>query len=232
MKIACVVPARLESKRFPRKALYVIDGQPMVCRTMQRAIDAECFSEVFCFTDSVEIKKAVKHLPIKVCLTQATRNGTERIANNMLMIDADLIVDLQADEPYFPIDGLRLLAAKLHEQPEAVHVLVTKASADEMMNPNRVKAIVLRRYSEWKVLDFVRSVKSYLPMCGVHLGAYAYSKKFLKRYLETPPSRQEKEMSHEMLRIQPLPDIQAHWVEKGSASIDTPEDVDSIASRT
>lgn len=235
MKIACVIPARLQSERFPRKMLYPINGKPLVWHTVQRAIEAECFSEVWCFTDSDIIAKALlayDSFAFKVHVgAKYAKNGTERIARGMYWLESDLILNLQGDEPFFPVDHLRLLASQLHEQPECVHVLVQEyLTKEEAVNPNRVKAAI---DTDGRVLDFVRIVDPVAvgPSFGVHLGAYGYGCEFLSRYIETPESQKELDMSHEMLRIQPLPDIRAHWVKEGSSSIDSPEDVDVIISQ-
>src|SRR6185295_18458224 len=91
---------------------------------MERASEAGCFANVVCFTDSIEIGEAVAEYGFRFVLTGEAANGTERIGRNLDAIETDLVVNLQGDEPAFPVQGLMDLCAALQENPEWVHTLV------------------------------------------------------------------------------------------------------------
>ena len=76
MKAVGIVPARLESKRLPGKALIDICGLPMVVHTCKRALRAETLSDVFLATDSEEIKKTAEKFDIKVIMTSKKHRPT------------------------------------------------------------------------------------------------------------------------------------------------------------
>ena len=100
MKAVGIVPARLESKRLPGKALIDICGLPMVVHTCKRALRAETLSDVFLATDSEEIKKTAEKFDIKVIMTSKKhKNSSERAAEAAKNLDADIIVNIQGDEP-------------------------------------------------------------------------------------------------------------------------------------
>ncbi len=142
--VTCVVPARLGSTRFPRKLLRILLGKPVVVHALERASEAGCFAEVVCFTDSIEIGEAVAQHGFRFVLTGEAANGTERIGRNLGEIQTELVVNLQGDEPAFPIEGLRSLCRGLQRNPEWVHTLVHEdmpVDAD-LENPNRVKALL------------------------------------------------------------------------------------------
>ena len=100
MKVAAIVAARIESKRLPRKALLDIHGLPMVIHTCKRTALAESIDEVYLATDSDEIRAVAYAHGINVIMTSSThRNSSERIAEAAKNIEADIIVNVQGDEP-------------------------------------------------------------------------------------------------------------------------------------
>ena len=100
MKVAAIVAARLESTRLPRKALKDIHGVPMVVHTCKRTELAQSVDEVYLATDSDEIRDVAQAYGLKVIMTDSThRNSSERIAQAAQHVDADVIVNVQGDEP-------------------------------------------------------------------------------------------------------------------------------------
>lgn len=226
--VTCVVPARLGSTRFFGKLLTSLSGKPLVVHTLERAAEAGCFDRVLCLADSREIGDAVAAHGFDWILTGEAANGTERIARSLeapALRGANLIVNLQGDEPAFPVEGLRTLAAAIAAEPEAVHVLVheTEPSREDLANPNRVK---MAFKSCGTVDGFVRAVpEGARPEAyRLQLGAYAYSRAYLEAYAALPPSGAERELSHEILRAPGLMPLRAHPSRPG-ASVDVPEDL-------
>src|SRR5688572_23569040 len=137
--VTCVIPARLDSGRFPGKLLKPLAGVPVVVHALRRAREAGCFARVVCLTDSPAIAEAARADGCEALLGGPARNGTERIALSLPAFSGDLFVDLQGDEPVFPPEGLRLLAGGLQARPDWVHVAVHAATGPELANRNRVK---------------------------------------------------------------------------------------------
>jgi 3-deoxy-manno-octulosonate cytidylyltransferase (CMP-KDO synthetase) len=221
-RVTCVVPARLGSTRFFGKLLEPIFGKPVVVHTLERAAAAGCFDRVICLTDSADIGAAAAAQGFDFVLTGEAANGTERIARALEHIDSDLIVNLQGDEPAFPENGLRTLCAALVRNPEWVHLLVhaDAPSREDLDNPNRVKAML---DADGFVTGFVRRTAPDASY-RLQLGAYAYSRDYLRRYAALPPSAAEIEMSHEILRAPGLAPLRAHASTPG-ASVDVPDDL-------
>ena len=92
--ITCVVPARLGSTRFPGKLLQPLFGKPVIIHTLERALEAGCFTEILCFTDSPEIGEAALDHGFRAVLTGDAANGTERIARNLEAIHSEFVVNL------------------------------------------------------------------------------------------------------------------------------------------
>jgi len=228
--VTCVVPARLGSTRFFGKLLAPLLGKPLIVHTLERAVEAGCFDRVVCLTDSREIGEAVAERGFAWALSGEAANGTERIARSLALPalrGADLIVNLQGDEPAFPVEGLRTLASALTHEPEAVHILVhdEEPSHDDLGNPNRVKVAF---QSCGAFAGFVRTVPegARAEAYRLQLGGYAYSRTYLERYAATLPSADEIALSHEMLRAPHLAALRAHPSRPG-ASVDAPEDLDA-----
>lgn len=227
--VTCVVPARLGSTRFFGKLLTPILGKPVIVHTMERAKSAGVFDRVVCVTDSQEIGTLVASHGFEWVLSGDAANGTERIARALDRINADLIVNLQGDEPAFPEEGLRTLSAALQAEPEAVHILVheDEPSAADLANPNRVKVAF---QSCGAFAGFVRAVPAGArpEAYRLQLGAYAYSRSYLEQYATLPASADEIALSHEMLRAPGLATLRAHPSRPG-ASVDVEDDL--IAAR-
>jgi 3-deoxy-manno-octulosonate cytidylyltransferase (CMP-KDO synthetase) len=230
--IACVIPARLDSGRFPGKLLYLLDGIPVIQHTFYRAKNAECFDEIFCFTDSKEIKRTLNCTGCEVILTGPANNGTERIALNMDYTRSGLIVNLQGDEPLFPLAELQKFATELKAEPESVHILAYRSddTSEYLNNPDRVKVIL---DSSGYAVDFKRELdRNVLEKEGldfaVQMGIYGYSKKFLAQYAELSPSKRENHEAHELLRDLSLCPVKVHQAGEFSHALDVPGDLQEI----
>jgi 3-deoxy-manno-octulosonate cytidylyltransferase (CMP-KDO synthetase) len=227
--VACVVPARFAASRFPGKLLQPLDGVPIIVRTLRRAAAAGCFSEIICLTDSQEISAVATAEGFSTVLCGEAANGTDRIGRNLDKIPADLIINLQGDEPVFPLDGLRILRDALLSRPARAHTLVhaEAPSPEDLANPHRVKAAL---DAEGCVIDFYRSEFA-RPCASIRLqmGAYGYGKDFLRRYAAHPISTREIAESHELLRSLDLAPVQANACRGVSQAIDVPQDLEKAA---
>lgn len=223
--VACVIPARLDSSRFPAKLLSPLGGDPVIVHTLRRAAEAGCFSRVLCLTDSPEIAAAARSRGFEALLAGAARNGTERIARSLDAIGAELVVDLQGDEPVFPPEALRMLADALRANPAWVHVPVHagEVPAAALSDANRVKAGL---DAEGFIVDFYRDLpRRPVAASRLQMGAYGYAAGFLRRYAALPPSDRELSDSHELLRAPDLVPLRAHACTLPSQAVDVPRDM-------
>ena len=95
-----IIPARMASTRFPGKPLVDIAGQSMIMRVYRACLSAGSLAEVCVATDSMEIYEHVEAAGGRVLMTSPThRNGTERVAEAAAKMEADIIVNIQGDEP-------------------------------------------------------------------------------------------------------------------------------------
>src|SRR4051794_18946071 len=100
MRIIGVIPARYKSSRLEGKPLADIAGRSMIQHVYERARQAQCLEDVIVATDDDRIRSAVENFGGKVVMTSvAHRSGTDRVAEVARYINADVIVNIQGDEP-------------------------------------------------------------------------------------------------------------------------------------
>ncbi|MDD6249470.1 MAG: 3-deoxy-manno-octulosonate cytidylyltransferase [Bacillales bacterium] len=119
MKIICVIPARYKSSRFPGKPLADICGKPMIWWVYQQCRKVEDFSEVYVATDDQQIYERCVSLNLNVIMTSEKHpTGTDRVGEVAEKIDADLIVNVQGDEPLLEPDTIRAAILPFYKDPD------------------------------------------------------------------------------------------------------------------
>lgn len=119
MKIIGVIPARYQSSRFPGKPLADICGKPMIWWVYQQCMKVEDFDEVYVATDDDKIFSACTELGVKVIMTSDThRTGTDRIGEVARKIPADLIVNIQGDEPLLEPATIKAAIEPFYHNPD------------------------------------------------------------------------------------------------------------------
>ena len=211
-----VIPARHGSSRLPGKPLLEIAGKPMIAHVCERALAAG--SEVYVATDDERIAAAVAGLPVTAVMTRADHaSGTERIAEAAEQLgwpDGTAIVNLQGDEPLMQPGLVRRLAASLmaEDSAQVATLAAPITAAAEVFDPNAVKLVLDRcghalYFSRAPIpwhRDGFTATNPALPdgfSWLRHIGIYAYTAGFLRRYVNWPASPLEAVESLEQLRI-------------------------------
>jgi 3-deoxy-manno-octulosonate cytidylyltransferase (CMP-KDO synthetase) len=243
------IPARHGSSRLPGKPLLDIAGKPMIVHVCERALEAGA-SEVVVATDDPRIAEAVAGLPVRAVMTgEQHRSGTERIAEAADLLgwkDETIVVNLQGDEPLIPPDLKRRLAVLLARQDvaEVATLAAPIQDREEVFNPHAVKVVLDR---DGHALYFSRApipwhrdafagqgeaLPAGFPWLR-HIGIYAYSAGFLRRYVAWPPSPLEEVESLEQLRILWMGErILVMPVDSApEAGVDTEEDLRRVRAR-
>jgi 3-deoxy-manno-octulosonate cytidylyltransferase (CMP-KDO synthetase) len=243
LRFKVVIPARYASIRLPGKPLLNIAGKPMIAHVCARAQQAGA-EEVVVATDDERILQTVTNLGIKAVMTRPDhQSGTERIAEVAELCGwagHEIIVNLQGDEPLIPPEIIKELAAVLDGQQQAgIATLAAKiVDFEEIFNPNAVKVILnkdgyalyfSRASIPWDRDGFAKHpkhVSEKMPYYR-HIGMYAYTVDFLKRYCQWEPSVLETVESLEQLRILWQGEaIRVKVVDKTpAAGVDTAEDL-------
>ena len=237
MKVAVVIPARMASTRLPGKPLADIGGRPMIQWVWDSARKARGVGDVVVATDSPEIVDAVKGFGGRAALTGAEHpSGTDRVAEVARGLDADVVINVQGDEPLLPPSALEALVAKFGPSACAMGTLVhAEANPEELANPARVKVVCRADgralYFSRSIIPFDRDRKGGARYFK-HLGVYAYRRDFLLSLAQLPPSYLEQVEQLEQLRVlEHGHDILVVPVAYDGFGVDTPADLDAMRKR-
>lgn len=119
MKIIGVIPARYQSSRFPGKPLADICGKPMIWWVYQQCLKVKDFDSVYVATDDKKIYETCEDLGIKVIMTSDShKTGTDRVGEVARKIPADLIVNIQGDEPLLEPSTIRAAIEPFYKDSE------------------------------------------------------------------------------------------------------------------
>lgn len=236
MKIIAVIPARYAATRFPGKLMQTLGNQTILAHTYLNTVATGLFAEVLVATDSDLIEKEIAGLGGKVFRSlQEHESGTDRIAEAIRDTDADVIINVQGDEPFVKKEALETLCRLFDDPAVEVGSLMHRLhDADQINDPNCVKVVVS---SASNALYFSRSVIPYLRDTAVtpeyykHIGLYGYRKNTLIRFTQMPPSLLEQSEKLEQLRLlENGISIRMGLSDGWSVSIDTPADLEKAKS--
>lgn len=232
MKTIAIIPARYGSTRFPAKPLALIQGKPMIQWTYESTCNCGDFAQVAVATDDQRIFDAVKSFGGNVIMTSTDcRTGTDRIWEAVQGTDADLIVNVQGDEPLIPAGVLHQLVEEMKASGADMGTVAVPFSVAgrDPMDPNAVKVVLDKRNL---ALYFSRSP---IPFCReggepcealLHWGLYAYTRSFLERFVSWPTGRLEACEKLEQLRaLENGAKICVIVTEERTADVDVPEDI-------
>jgi 3-deoxy-manno-octulosonate cytidylyltransferase (CMP-KDO synthetase) len=238
MKAIAVIPARLASTRLPRKMLCQIAGQTLIARVYEGVRSSPLLDDVIVATDSDEIMQLCRQHGWNARMTSAThRSGTERVHEVSNLVDADVYLNVQGDEPLTRAEHIATLLDLMKEPNVQVGTLKTPAPPKDINNPNAVKVVTdaagRALYFSRATIPFDRDGAS--PYYFKHLGFYAYRKAALDRFCGLPESFLERSERLEQLRFLEN-GIPIHVAETpyDTVGVDTEEDlrrVEEILSR-
>jgi len=206
MNVAAVIPARIGSTRFPGKPLARICGKPMIQYVYEHAAACAMIHRVVVAADDPKIQQAVQTFGGEVIMTsRAHRTGTDRVAEAARTLDADIIVNIQGDEPLLPPEAVAEAIRPLL-QDTAISMSTLKTAfrpEDDPCDPNSVKVVT---DTHGRALYFSRSCIPFRrtpDMCAQpyrHVGLYAFRREFLFTYSALPQTPLEQSESLEQLR--------------------------------
>lgn len=234
MRAIGIIPARWGSTRFEGKVLAQINGKPMIEHVWQRARQSRLLNEVIIACDDERIARAAEKFGAKAVLTSKDHAcGTDRVAQVAADVSAEIIVNIQGDEPLIHHNVIDDLVAALQSDSLSKMATAIKIiqSAEELSNPNVVKVVV---DAQGNALYFSRSVIPYdRDNAGMdrikyykHLGIYAYRKNFLLKFRDMPKSRLEQAEQLEQLRaLEAGVKIRTVLTDIETVGVDTPEDL-------
>ena len=210
-RVVGVIPSRWGSTRFPGKSLALIAGKPLLVWVIERARQARRLDEVLVATDDERIAAVAREHGAAVAMTRSDHpTGTDRIAEAIAGMEADVVINIQGDEPLMdPALVDRVAEALAADERWDMATAATRIRGrGELESPDVVKVV---RAADGAALYFSRSVIPHVrgasapcePVEGQHwrhIGLYGYRRAFLERLVKETPCALEELEKLEQLR--------------------------------
>ena len=235
MKIISMIPARYSASRFPGKLMQDLGGKTVILRTYQATVATNLFDEVYVVTDSdIIFKEITKNGGKAIMSIKEHESGSDRIAEAVELVDCDIVVNVQGDEPFTERKSLEKVLSVFKDddkkQIDLASLMVEITNKEEIDNPNTVKVIVDQNdfalYFSRSPIPYPRD-KNAGAKYFKHKGIYAFRKEALLDF--TKLSMQFLEASEKIECIRYLEygkKIKMVETSVEGVEIDTPEDLE------
>jgi 3-deoxy-manno-octulosonate cytidylyltransferase (CMP-KDO synthetase) len=231
-----VIPARYGSSRFPGKVLAEIAGKPMIQWVYEQASQSKILDQLFVAVDDTRVFNCVEGFGGKAVMTKENhQSGTDRIAEAVEQIPADIIVNIQGDQPLLDPQMIdEAVQPMLKETTVQMSTLKIKINEEDYSDPAVVKVVVdendFALYFSRSLIPYSRdnvAVNVY-----EHVGLYVYRKEFLQQISVMPQSYLEKIEMLEQLRVlesgYKIKVIETNSKHAAGVSVDTKEDLSRV----
>jgi 3-deoxy-manno-octulosonate cytidylyltransferase (CMP-KDO synthetase) len=205
LKTIAVIPARFAATRFPGKLMKKIGDKTIIRMVYENAVESGIFNQVLVVTDSEVIFKEIQSLGGFVKMSGGEHaSGSDRIAEAIVDLDVDVVMNIQGDEPFIKKEPLSDLLGCFKDESVCVASLMKKIVEDEEVNnPNMVKVVCNKAnealYFSRSAIPFKRNTQTKLPYFK-HIGVYAFKKKTLLEFTKWPQGELEQTEMLEQLR--------------------------------
>lgn len=229
-KVAVVIPARYKSSRFPGKPLAKIKGKEMILWVAGIAEIAVGLENVYVATENEEIVDVVKSYGYKVILTSdSCLTGTDRVAEAAMEIDADIIINIQGDEPLLnPDDIKKVIEYKSHYPDHVINCMANLTKYEDVKNKKIPKVIT---NLEDELIYMSRN-----PIPGTKTGngsnpkkqvcIYAFNREHLQSFSSNKKTPLEAQEDIEIIRFLEMGQkVKMVMLDNVSHAVDYPEDI-------
>jgi len=241
MKTAIIVPARLASTRFPRKLLHEIRGKPLIIWVAERIASQVPELPLHFAVDHDELLWVLTSRGFHATMTSAEHtSGTDRLAEVNALIGADVVINVQADEPLVTAGQINALERLITGGCPMATLGIPFQRVEDFENPNQVKVVVSRTgealYFSRAPIPYLRDGRGRMTLDGLaqfpvyrHLGLYAYRGEFLQTFSTLPPGRLEVVEKLEQLRaLENGHRIAVGVTDETTIGVDTCEDAEAF----
>ena len=237
MSVVGIIPSRWSSSRFPGKPLVDLLGKSLIRRTYENAKQCKGLDRLVIATDDLRIAAHAKAFGAEVLMTSCDcLNGTERVleAVDQRFSDAEIVVNIQGDEPCLDPKVVDTLIDSLKSTPEAVLTTPVTLIVDsrELFSSSTVKCVFDKNgralYFSRAPIPFAQSSKS-LGSYYRHLGIYCFRRKFLQQLvlLDATPLQRSEDLEQLKILENGFP-IHVCVVENQMIGVDTPADLKTL----
>jgi 3-deoxy-manno-octulosonate cytidylyltransferase (CMP-KDO synthetase) len=245
--IVAIIPARFGSTRLPGKPLADIHGKTLIERVWERVSAATLPQRVIVATDDERVAAAVRRVGGEVAMTSSDHaTGTDRVAEAARALDADIVVNVQGDEPMLDPAGIDTVVRALLADPQLPMSTLSLPLTElgEMLSPSAVKVVTDvagdALYFSRSPIPHVRTASGSAHtaarealargLARLHVGLYAYRRAALLRFASLPPAILEEAEGLEQLRaLHHGMRIRVVAVDGArTVAVDTPQDLERV----
>ena len=237
MKICAFIPARYAATRFPAKLMQPLGDKTVIRHTYDNTVATGLFSDVFVVTDSTIIFDEITNHGGKAIMSiRSHESGSDRIAEAIVDLDIDVVVNVQGDEPFVKKEPLQKLLEVFKDSAQNVRVaslMQVLTSQQNIEDPNYVKVAIDKNnnalFFSRSVIPYPRSTESVITYYE-HIGVYAFKKEALLAFTNWAMTPLEAAEKIECLRYLengvPIKMVTTNYM---GVEIDTPEDLEKAA---
>ena len=231
MRILAVIPARFEAQRFPGKLLADLNRKTVLQRTYEAVVNTGLFDTVWVATDSDAIENHIKSLGGNVFRSTLDHDcGSNRVAECVEHLDADVVINVQGDEPFISQQALSDLIdafkKDVSKQIDLASLMIPIDEQQDLDNPNVVKVVTDQ---QGRALYFSRAPIPFMRASGQayrHVGIYAFRKSALLEFYAQQPTPLELAEKIEAIRYLEMGKVMQMLItDFVGVGIDTPEDL-------
>lgn len=204
-RVVGVIPARLASTRLPRKVLRTLAGEPLLAWVYRAAKACAELDEVIVAADSIEVQQLCDRQGWPCVFTSPDLpSGTDRVFAVSRVVDAEIYVNIQGDEPLLQQEHVAALLGPFAMPEVDVTTLKVRCTVENVDNPHAVKVVTA---TDGRALYFSRAAIPFDregagdAVYWKHLGLYAYRRAALERFAALVPSPLEQTERLEQLRL-------------------------------
>ena len=230
-----MIPARYQASRFPAKLMQDLGGKPVILRTYEATVNTKLFDDVYVVTDSELIFKLIEDAGGKAIMSKEKHeSGSDRIAEAVVDMDVDIVINVQGDEPFIDKTSLsktiEVFKADDKKEVDLASLMTPITDWDEISNPNTVKVIVDNQnfalYFSRSPIPYPRD-KDAGATYFKHKGIYAFRKRALVDFQRLPMLKLEATEKIEAIRfLEYGKKIKMVETDVTGIEIDTPEDLE------
>ena len=234
MRVIAIIPARLNSKRFPRKLMEKINGTPLILMTYQNLLSMNIFDEIIVATDSLEISDIIKNNGGEVFISKKEHFcGSDRVSEASGNFKSDIVINVQGDEPFVSSNSIKKIINffknKINKDIPVVSLIYKTKNYKLIEDKNSVKVVLDKNkfamYLSRSKIPFSRNPHKIFNFY-IHVGVYGFLKKSIIQFSRLKPSKLEKTEMIECMRfIENGQKIKMIDIEEPTIGVDTPHDL-------
>jgi 3-deoxy-manno-octulosonate cytidylyltransferase (CMP-KDO synthetase) len=234
MKVIAMIPARYEASRFPGKLMKDLAGKSVILRTYEATKNSNLFNDVYVVTDSdIIYNEIISNNGKAIKSIKEHESGSDRIAEAIVDLNVDIVVNVQGDEPFTQVESLKRLLGVFkgdkNNEIDIASLMIRMNDDGEIKNANNVKVVTdeynFAMYFSRSPIPFPRDASS--AEYFKHIGIYAFRKEALLKFTNLPMNKLEATEKLENLRFL-ANGMTVKMVETNEIAIgiDTPEDLE------